>query len=177
MRVNRQRRILTAVTVLVCATAAFALAARASGQEERTLKLEGAWIAKVVSGPAGQWNYTLSPDPSRRLASMNGAVVVHFPGTPTPSDLVPLPLVGEAVQTGPETAVADVFFHIVHNNQVVLVARAHGTARYLEPGKMEVTSQFDFYLPGEDGLPTGDPLPGMSFTAISVVTRVPSPMR
>ncbi|MGE5360737.1 MAG: hypothetical protein ACM3NQ_17105 [Bacteroidales bacterium] len=177
MRVNGQRKVLGVLSALVCVTAAIVLAARASGQDEGGLRLEGAWIAKVVQGPAGQWDYTLSPDPSGRRASMNGAVVVHFPGSPTPSDLLPLPLVGEAIQTGPDTAVAEVLFHVVHNNQVVSVGRAHATVRYLGPGKMEETSQFDFYLPGPDGLPTGDPLPGRSFAVISVDTRVPSPVR
>ena len=177
MRMNRQRSILAALPALVCVVAAFALTARASGHDGGTVNLEGAWIAMVVQGPTGQWDYTLSPDPSGRKASLNGAVIVHHPGAPTASDLAPVPIVGEIIQTGPETASAEVVFHVVHNNLVQVVARVHATARFLSPDKAEVTSRFDFYLQGEDGLPTGDPLPGLSFTTVSVDTRVPSPVQ
>ena len=71
----------------------------------------------------------------------------------------------------------EVVFHVGHNNLVQVVARVHATARFLSPDKAEVTSRFDFYLQGEDGLPTGDPLPGLSFTTVSVDTRVPSPVQ
>ena len=59
-----------------------------SSAPARSLKLEGAWVAKVVGMPL-QWTYTLSPDPSGRRAAMYGTVQVAIRPSVVNSNLFP----------------------------------------------------------------------------------------
>ena len=75
------------------------------------VKLEGAWIAKVTamdgvppSTPLPfQWSYVLAPSPSGRSASIHGSVDVAFPESIASDSHSPI--IGEMVQTGPNTVV------------------------------------------------------------------------
>jgi hypothetical protein len=150
------------------------------------VKLEGAWIAKVTAMdgvPPGtplpfQWSYVLAPSASGRSASIHGSVDVAFPETIVASDFHS-PIVGEMVQTGPNTvAFTSIWYHLVEGNpvdQIVLIGMARGEARFIGPGKVEATHHFALYLPGADadgdGLPEGTPI--LTFDATTMDTRVP----
>jgi hypothetical protein len=174
------------VPVWVALAAAMLLVPRvAAGQEQGGFKLEGVWVARASSMegvPTGtplpfQWNYVLVPSASGRRASLHGSVVVAFPQVIT-SDFVS-PLIGEVIQTGPDTFAFTTIWHHVRTgspaNQVVLIGMARGEARFIESGKLEATHHFALYLPSADadgdGLPEG--VPFMTFEVTSVDTRVP----
>lgn len=171
----------TLTTLLVAAvTLAPSTQAGASGQDEG-FKLEGAWIARVTNPfmtPTPQWTYVLSRDPSGRRATVHGAVDVGLglPGRPTA-------LLGEAVQTGPYTAlVSTVWFHLDDAGNVLAICTAVSTVTFIGPGKSDVVHHFAIYSPDADGDGDGLPDPDTSvapseFTIITADTRVPSPMR
>lgn len=179
---NRQWAI---VPLWVAVAAAMLLAPRLAGQEQGGLKLEGAWVARVSSMegvPTGtplpfQWNYVLVPSASGRRASLHGSVVVGFPQA-IPADFAS-PIIGEMIQTGPDTVAFTTIWHHVRTgspvDQVVLIGMARGEARSIGPGKVEATHQFALYLPSADadgdGLPEGVPI--MTFEVTSIDTRVP----
>jgi hypothetical protein len=149
------------------------------------VKLEGAWIAKVTAMdgvPAGtplpfQWSYVLAPSASGRSASIHGSVDVAFPESVV-SDFH-TPIVGEMVQTGPDTvAFTSIWYHVAEGSQVdqiVLIGMVRGEARFIGPGKAEATHHFALYLPSADadgdGLPEGTPI--LTFDATSMDTRLP----
>ncbi len=178
------------ITALVAAAAVFVLAALifASGRGEGSVKLEGAWVARVVSyqGNPGQypyqWSYVLAPDPSGRSAALRGSIDVGFPQNP----LLPFdfhsPFIGEITQTGPETANFNTYWYEIRNgpiNEIVAIGRSWGETRFVEPGKAESTHHFEFYLPSADtngdGIPEGSPI--AQFTVTTVDTRIPPPVR
>jgi hypothetical protein len=170
-----------ALVGFMATTAAVLLAAQvaASGQTRGAGKLEGAWIARVTSSPfppgVYQWTYVLAPASSGRVASIYGSVDVAFPN-PIPFDKT-TPLLGEIVQTGPDTAAFTSVWHGIHQDTIVFIGRNQGTVRFVGPDHAEVQHNFEFYLPSSDadgdGLPEGPPL--AVFSATSMDTRVPSP--
>jgi len=81
------------VASAVITVAGFELAARiaASSSDQKSLKLEGAWVPRDIScrgvpGPhASQWSYALSPDALGRCAGINRSIEVSFPDNPLPA--------------------------------------------------------------------------------------------
>ncbi len=185
MSVNRR---LVIIPTLAIMTVAMLIVPRivASGQDQGAYKLEGAWIARVsgMDGiPAGtplpfQWSYVVAPSASGRRASIHGSVDVAFPQSILAFDFAS-PIVGEMVQTGPDTvAFSAVWYHIVRSSpvdQIVLIGTARGEGRFTAPGQVEGTHHFAFYLPSADtdgdGLPEGPPV--ATFDATTMDTRVP----
>jgi hypothetical protein len=164
----------TAVAVMVASQVA------AHGQDQAAIKLEGAWIARVTSSPFPpapyQWTYILARDASGRRAGIHGSVDVAFPN-PIAHDRT-TPLLGEIVQTGPDTAAFNSIWYGLNQGVVVFIGRNGGTVRFLGPGKAEVQHNFELYLPSADidgdGLPDGPP--AAAFGVTSLDTRVPSPL-
>jgi hypothetical protein len=175
------RAVVLALTGLMAATVAVVLSAQvvASGQTQGASKLEGAWIARVTSSPFPpgpyQWTYIMTPASSGRGASIHGSVDVAFPN-PIAHDRT-TPLLGEVVQTGPDTAAFNSIWYGLNQGVVVFIGRSWGTVRFLGPGKAEVQHNFELYLPSADvdgdGLPDGPP--AAAFSVTSQDTRVPSP--
>lgn len=182
------KRRLVIIPTLAIVTVAMLVVPRivASGQDQGAYRLEGAWIARV-SGMDGvppgtplpfQWSYVLAPSASARRASIHGSVDVAFPQSILAFDFAS-PIVGEMVQTGPDTvAFSSVWYHIVRSSpvdQIVLVGTARGEGRFTAPGQVEATHHFAFYLPSADtngdGLPEGAPV--ATFDAMTMDTRVP----
>ncbi len=187
MFIGRQKTIVTAL-VVVAAVYVFAALMFAGAAGEGAMKLEGAWIAKVVSyqDKPGlfpfQWSYVLAPDPSGRSATIHGSIDVGFPQNP----LLPFdfhsPFIGEMVQTGPENAVFNTYWYEIRNgptNEIVAIGRSWGEAKFVEPGKAEAIHHFEFYLPSTDtngdGIPEGSPI--AQFTVTTTDTRIPPPVR
>jgi hypothetical protein len=163
------------VTTVLAATQAVTY-----GQGEGTIKLEGAWIARVTSSPFSpglyQWTYILVPDSSGRRASLHGTVDVGFPGG-IPHDRT-TPVIGEVRQTGPGTASFNTIWYGLNQGVVVFIGRSWGFIRFVGPGKSEIRHYFEIYLPSSDvdgdGLPDGPP--AASFSVTSLDTRVPAPL-
>lgn len=172
-----------ALTGVMATTVALVLAGQiaAYGQDQGQTKLGGAWIARVTSSPFPpapyQWTYILAPDPSRRSATIHGSVDVGFPN-PIPHDRT-TSLIGEIVQTGPETAAFNSVWYGINQGVVVFIGRNSGTVRFFGPDKAEVQHNFEIYLPSADvdgdGLPDGPP--AAAFGVTSLDTRVPSPLQ
>ena len=160
----------------------------AFGNNSRSYKLEGAWIARVtslsfmldISPLPFQWSYIIAPNPSGRTAALHGTVDVSFPHNPLlpPSDYHS-PLIAEIVMTGPDTAEFDSYWHYIAIgdpfDEVTKIGRSHGEIRFLSPRKLEVTHHFEIYSPGpdfdEDPFSLGALL--FEFTATTVDTRLP----
>ncbi len=183
-------RLKIVIIALVIAAAAIGPAAPilAADPGEGALKLEGAWVARVVNyqGKPGQypfqWSYILAPDPSGRSATIHGSIDVGFPQNPLlPYDFY-TPIIGEIVQTGPNTAVFNShWYYIVKGqiNQIVAIGRNFGEVEFMESGKSEGTHHIEIYLPSADtngdGIPEGSPI--TQFTVTTVDTRIPPPAR
>jgi len=156
----------------------------ASDPAQGSLKLEGAWIAKVTSldGVAPgtslpfQWSYVLAPSVSGRVASLHGSVNVPFPPL-IPYDVL-TPVVGELIQTGPDTTAFTSIWYGVRKgfpvDEIVLIGTSRGEARFIAPGRLEATHHFAVYLPNADadgdGIPEGEPV--ATFDATTMDTRV-----
>ena len=183
MRSSGIKAIAAALAALSAATAGLVITTQAgiAGQEERAIKLEGTWIARVTTGGfpvTPQWTYLLVPDPSGRRASILGSVDAGF-GTPGVDH--DSPLLGEAVQTGPDTADFNVVWHRMDApGHILAIGTASGTVTYAAPGKAAAVSHFAIYPPTADA--DGDGLPDpdttvvpTAFTLTTTDTRVPSP--
>ena len=181
----RKIRILIAVIAVAAMLAAVGWAG-VSAQLAGGLKLEGAWIARVTSYEGGawpfltQWSYVVTADPSGRRGTVHGSVDVPFPGVP--GDYV-TPIIGEVIQTGPETAIDNsIWYHVLKAspvNQIVAIGTAKGEWRRLGPDKVETTIHFAIYEASADTNGDGIPEPGATpiaaFTVTTVDTRVPLP--
>ena len=179
MFISRRKVVLTA---LAAATALFVLATQigAFGPGQGAVKLEGAWIARVVGLPYPdpvQWSYVLVPDASGRSASLHGSVDMTLPGGP-PIDFT-TPIIGEIVQTGHDTAAFNTYWYGIKDNLIVYIGRSWGETRFTGPRTLESTHHFEIYLPDADT--NGDGLPELSFVNAFVLTthdtRVPAPVR
>jgi hypothetical protein len=185
MPVRKKRIVITAFVVaavlaVVAWTGVFA-------QDAGAFKLEGAWIARVTSFNGGpwpyltQWSYVVTADPSGRRGTIHGSVDVPFPGVP--GDYV-TPIIGEVIQTGPETAIDNsIWYHVLKAspvNQIVAIGTAKGEWRQLGPDKVETTIHFAIYEASADTNGDGIPGPGATpiaaFTVTTVDTRVPLPL-
>ena len=185
------RRRKTVMKALAVAAALFVLATQigAFGPGQGAVKLEGAWIAKVISyenAPVNwpvQWSYVLAPDASGRSASIHGSVDVAFPQNPDLLYDLNTPLIGEIVQTGPHTAAFNAYWYSIKKaapfDQIVFIGRSWGEARFTGPGNLEATHHFELYLPNADtngdGLPEGSPI--IQFVLTTQETRIPPPER
>jgi len=197
-----KRKILVMVTALIMFFPAAYVIAANSGKG--ALKLEGAWVARVTSldGEPGaypfQWSYVLIPDASGKSAAVYGTA---NPGLPEfavlPTDYAS-PIFGEIVMTGPDTTAFDSYFYGIKKvpveagnpyydsniyssyDQLVYIGRCWGTSVRIGPDEIEVTDNFEFYLPGADGDGDGYPDPGstpiITSTATTLDTRVPFPI-
>ncbi len=189
MTLNRKKII---VATLVAAAGIIVLVTQigASGSGAGALKLEGAWVSRVTSieGIAGkypfQWSFVLAPDASGRSATLHGSVDVGFgQSADTGGDFV-TPLIGELVQTGPDTASFKSYWYGIKKgtpNQVVSIGRSWGETTAMEPGKSKTTYNFEIYLASADkdgdGFPDAGSVPIQKFTVTSEDTRIPPPER
>ena len=183
LNTSRTKTIAVGLVAMVVATAGVLLTGTASvaGQQEGALKLEGAWIARVTA-PAfpvtPQWTYVLVPDPSGRRASIFGSIDAGF-GTPGIDH--DSPLLGQAVQTGPDTAKFNVVWHRMDApGHILAIGTASGTVTSVAPGKIRAEVNFAIYPPTADA--DGDGLPDpdttvvpKTFSVTTVDTRVMSP--
>lgn len=175
------------ILIGMAAVAIFLLAAQVTMSKAgpAAIKLEGAWIARVVGddltpvSPPVQWSYVLAPSPSGNSASVHGSVDVAFAPPGDQYDFI-TPLIGEVVKTGPRTAVSNAYYYLIKDNEIVLIGRALGEWKFLEPGVAKVTIHFEDYLPTQDGDGDGLPDPGQEPFATSTYTtrdrRIPSPV-
>jgi hypothetical protein len=177
------------ILIMVAAVAIFLLAAQVtmSNAGSAVFKLEGAWIAKVVSvyGQSGeypfQWSYVLSPSPSGNSASLHGGIDVGFPDDTEIEIDSTTPIIGEIVKTGSHTAVFNSYWYGINRIYgIVEIGRSWGEIEFVEPGRTEVTHHFEIYLPDADGDGDGLPDPGsepiITFTATTHDRRIPSPV-
>ncbi len=181
----RKTLVLLAMIVVV---AVLALVGRvgASAQTTSAFKLEGAWIARVTSYEGNawpfltQWSYVVTADPSARRGTFHGSIDVPFPGVP--GDYM-TPIMGEVIQTGPDTAVDNtIWYHLQKASpvdQIVAIGTAKGEWQWLGPNKVATTVHFAIYAVNADtdgdGLPEPDAVPIATFTVTTVDTRVPLP--
>jgi hypothetical protein len=165
-----------------------------SGTGQGAFKFEGAWIATVTSlrgvpGPFPfQWSYVFEPDASGRTATIHGTVDVAFPpNSPLLHDFMS-PLIGEAIQTDPDTAAFNVYWAAIKKassppyiDRIVFIGRAWGEGRSVAEGKAEMTHHFEFYLPSidadGDGIPDEGSSPIASFLVTTQDTRISPPVR
>ena len=198
---KRKRKILVmAIALFMIFPATYVIAADSGGG---AFKLEGAWVAKVISvnGIEGnypfQWSYILSPDPSGKSATVHGSADVGVPDFVVFPIDYKSPFFGEIVMTGPDTTSFDSYFYGVkklpveednpyydsniYSNyyQLVYILRVWGTSVRIGPDESEATDNFEFYLPEADGdgdgFPDPDSTPVITFTATTLDTRVPFP--
>ncbi len=189
-----RKKIITAMVVATTGIIVLVTQIGASGSGVGAVKLEGAWVARVTSMngqpfPAvSQWSYVLSPDASGRSASIHGSIDVGFTShQPGGTAGFVTPLIGEVVQTGPDTAAFNAYWYSISQggpgqfDQVVTIGTVSGVARYLAPGKAELTDDFKIYLASADadgdGFPDEGSSPVATFTVTTVDTRIPSPAR
>lgn len=188
MLFNKRKIIIAA---LIAAAAAIVLATQigASVSGQGAMKLEGAWVARVDSindqpfPLVSQWTYTFSPDASGSRATIHGTIDVSFgPKEPTEYNT---PLIGEAVQTGPDTAVFNAYWYSVQQgypniNQILSIGTVSGEAVSVAPGRFVNTHHFAIYLPSSDadgdGIPDEGSSPVQQFTVTTLDTRIPPPM-
>ena len=154
------RKFRTALGALVTISACLLLIAPAAMADKASgaVKLEGAWVSKVVGFP-GQWSYVLAPDPSGRRASGHGAVDVGFDPSvfgcmlgDTDSDS---PILTDIKMTGPNTAVAYSVWYALREvqpslNEIVYIGVVTSELKFVTPGNGEGTHYFAFYLPSQD---------------------------
>jgi hypothetical protein len=176
------------MTALVVASAVLLVApADAGKQSSAAFKLEGAWIARVVEVPGGQWTYTLSPDASGRHATGHGSIDVGL-YTPPLSDMVDItsPLLIDVVITGPDTAKFNSVWYgtkkvtgLATTAEVIYIGVNRGDFKRVAPNKSEGTHNIEFYLASadadHDGLPDPGAVPVGGATVHTIDTRLPSP--
>ena len=177
-----------ALAIIAVAAGAFLASSpqqsEAGNPHQKSYKLEGAWIAKVVGYPM-QWAYTVSPDPSGRRASLVGSVHVPIPPQVINPALFPdweynTDMVGELVMTGPDTVEFTAVWYGMKKgvpfDQVVLIGVNSGQGRFTGPGKMEGTHNLGMYAPSTDvdgdGLPDPGQAPTFCLPATTLDTRV-----
>lgn len=175
------------MTALVAASAVLLVAPADAGKKaSAAFKLEGAWIARIVEVPGGQWTYTTSPDASGRHATGHGSIDV---GLYTPlSDMVDTtsPLLIDAVITGPDTVKFNSIWYgtkkvvgLATLAEVIYIGVNHGELKQVAPNKREGTHNIEFYLASadadHDGLPDPDAVPVAAVTVHTIDTRLPSP--
>lgn len=182
------------MAAVVAAIVAIVLATQigASFSHQGAMKLEGAWVARVTSMNdepfpfVSQWTYVFSPDASGRRATLHGTIDVGF-GPSQPSNVeYNTPLIGEAVQTGPDTAVFNACWYKVQQggagqlNQILSIGTVSGEAWYVAEGKFVTTHHFAIYLPSSDadgdGIPDEGSFPVSQFMVTTQDTRIPSPV-
>ena len=160
---------------------------------DSAVKLEGAWVAKVVGMP-GQWSYVLSSDPSGKRASGHGSVDIGFNANGAcfgqaefePSDSAS-PILISIVMTGPKTGsyyaiwygLKDLGPDSMLTNEIVLIGVVKGELQFVAPGRVNGTHNFEIYQPTADG--DGDGLPdegavaACMFPMSTIDTRLPAP--
>ena len=176
------------MTALVAASAVLLVAPVDAGKKASVaFKLDGAWIARVVEVPGGQWTYTLSPDASGRHATGHGSIDVGL-YTPPLSDMVDTtsPLLIDIVITGPDTAKFNSIWYgikkvtgLATTAEVVYIGVNRGESRRVAPNRNEGTHNIEFCLASadadHDGLPDPGAVPVAGATVHTIDTRLPSP--
>lgn len=164
----------------------------ASNYGDSAIKLEGAWIAKVVSieGQSGiypyQWSHILSPSASGNSAGIRGSVQVAFPTLPGLDSDIVSPIIGEIVKTGANTAAFNSYWYEMAYgdfgafiNQIVVIGRDWGVSEFVGPGEAETTHHFEYYSPDADNDGDGIPDPGSTPIYTTTITtrdkRIPPP--
>ncbi|NJD30769.1 MAG: hypothetical protein FIB04_02650 [Gammaproteobacteria bacterium] len=172
-------------SALVAAAAILVAApAGAAGPAWGAVKLEGAWIARVIEAPGAQWTYVSSPDASGRRATAHGSIDVGLAaGGPFVAEST-TPLLIEVKMTSPTTADFNSVWYGVNrgdfgplSGQLVYIGMNHGTMQYVAPDKAIGTHNIEFYLPAQDadhdGLPDPGQVPLFSVTVHTNETRLP----
>jgi hypothetical protein len=149
-------------------------------------KLEGAWVARVVEVPGGQWSYVVSPDPSGRRATGHGTIDVglYVPGIDELAD-GPSPLLIDVVMTGPDTAKFNSIWYGLKKvsggmttAEVAYIGVNWGELKFVAPNKLEGTHNIEYYLPSadadHDGMPDPGAVPVGGAQVHTVDTRLPS---
>jgi hypothetical protein len=176
------------MTALVAASAVLLVApANAGDKASAAFKLEGAWIARVVEVPGGQWTYTVSPDASGRHATCHGSIDVGL-YTPPLDDMADMtsPLLIDVVITGPDTAKFNSIWYGIKKvkglgttAEVIYIGVNQGELKRVAPNKSEGTHNILFYLASadadHDGLPDPGATPVGGATVHTIDTRLPSP--
>lgn len=183
------RQSVRTVLVIVVLALVSAVPIGASGGVQAPMKLEGTWVARVVTyndAPSPypfQWSYLLTPDNSGRRASIFGSVDVAFPRNPQlPADHNS-PLLGYVETTAPGRTAFDSYWYGIKKgvppalDVILFIGRAWGEGRLLPSGQLENTYHFEIYLASQDadgdGLPDPGQVPVNAFTIVSTDTRIP----
>jgi len=186
------------VRVLVVVLLAFGFVVPAvAGGGNGAYKLGGAWVAKVESvfgGPPpaeGQWSYVVSADPSGRRAAGHGSIEAGFnvdllfPGF-EPID-TSSPILVNIVMTGRDTASFYAVWYGLKKlgpfdpvtNEIVMIGVVTGELKFVGPGKIHGSHNFELYRPDQDsdkdGFPDEGETPVHAFPATTVDTRLPMP--
>jgi len=191
MTIHRLRRVVaTVVTAAACLLLVAPVAMADKGGN--ATKLEGAWVARVVEVPGGQWSYVLSPDSSGRRAAGHGSVDVGFDagtifGGAFESGEVSSPILINIAMTGPHTAsYYAIWYALVPvdppgmvTDRIVYIGVVKGEIDFVEPGKGLGTHNFEFYYPEQDadgdGFPDAGETTPFMLTLHTVDTRLPMP--
>jgi hypothetical protein len=171
---SKKNIVLAALTAAAAALLVVAQTAWSGGDRE-SIKLEGAWVARLPGTPT-QWNYVMSStESSGRRASLWGVFTVPIPGflygLPTqyePDELSPFS--GELVLTGRNEAAGTVIWWGLKNTvpsetypfkkQVVHLGVDSFTVSFAASGKAQATHHMKFYDPSADADGDGLPDPG-----------------
>lgn len=152
-------------TMLAAAAALFVLTGEAglANGGAASVKLQGAWIAKVQEAPL-QWSYVLSPEPSGRVASIHGSIDIGG-ASPIEADHT-TPLIGEVALTGPDSGKFTSLWYGISDTptrHIVYIGMNSGDIAFVDPGHVMGTSNIVFYLPSADadgdGIPDQDAVP------------------
>ncbi len=181
--VIRAKRIVIPAIVAFAALAVAGWTA-APAEDEAGLKLQGAWVARVTSvndAPypfVSQWTYVLAADPAGRKATLHGSIDVPLAGGGGGD--YSTPLIGEIIQTGPDTVADKTIWYTIKKatpvNQIVNIGVATSEGRWVGPNQIEFTSLFSIYSPAADtngdGIPEADAVPIATLTVKTLDTRV-----
>ena len=167
------------------------LAAPAVMADTASLKLEGAWVAKVQGFP-GQWSYVLAADPSGRRASGHGSVDLGFDadsafGCELGEADADTPILVNIEMTGPHTAKSYAIWYALRTSEsgpteITYIGEVRSQFTFVASGKGVGMHFFAFYLPDqdvdpEDGLPDDGETPACvaPVALYTVDTRLPAP--
>jgi hypothetical protein len=160
---------LLAVIAIIAATSAW------SGQNERRVKLEGAWVAQVDNGLRGLVTYAPS-DPSGQSAVIRAQMIwppalLGMMGIDAVTDEI-----AEEVVTGNKTSQYTGIWYGLAGGTIALICLDNTTCTFVSPTERINVHVGSVYLPAADANNDGYPDPGtspmMTFTNTSIGRRV-----